>query len=178
MDNQKPQQGNGSNVGNEGSGSSMGKDVSKDMGSSEHVSSKSVGFGNLDHGIDKSMDKSTDKSIDKSMDKALDKSADKSLDRSLDTSASQMHKTNDKAAEAAKPMADRLATTAHSSVDKLASALTGAGSRLEDKSKQLGEAYGRFADTGRDYVRTSPATSVLIALAAGYTLSKLFGRRD
>lgn len=161
MDNQKSQQGNGSNVSTEGSGSSMGKDVSKDMGSSEHISSKSVGYGNLDHGIDKSQGNSQEKSLDKS----------------LDASASQMHKTIDKAAEAAKPMADRLATTAHTGVDKLASALTGAGSRLEDKSKQLGEAYGRFAETGRDYVRTSPATSVLIALAAGYTLSKLLGRR-
>ena len=157
MDNQKSQQGNGSNVGTEGSGSSMGKDVSKDMGSSDHISSKSAGFGNLDHGIDKSHDKS--------------------LDKQVDTSASQMHKTIDKAAEAAKPMADRLATAAHTGVDKLASALTGTGTRLEDKSKQLGEAYGRFAETGRDYVRTSPATSVLIALAAGYTLSKLLGRR-
>ena len=89
-----------------------------------------------------------------------------------------MHKTIDKAADAAKPLADRLATTAHNSVDKLSSALSGAGSSLEDKSKQLSEAYGRFAHTGRDYVRTSPATSVLIALAAGFTLSKLLGRRN
>lgn len=145
MDNQKPQQGNGSNLANEGSGSSMGKD----MGGNDHISSKSAGFGNLDHGIDKSLDKS----------------------------ASDMHKTIDKAADAAKPMADRLASTAHSGVDKVSSALTDASARLDEKTKQLGQAYGRFADTGREYVRTSPATSVLIALAAGYTLSKLFGRR-
>ncbi len=74
-------------------------------------------------------------------------------------------------------MADRLATSAHAGVDKMSSALTGASARLDEKSKQLGEAYGRFAETGRDYVRTSPATSVLIALAAGFTLSKLLGRR-
>ena len=162
MDNQKPQQGNGNNLGNEGSGSSMGKDLSKDLGGNDHSGSKSVGFGNLDKGIDKSLDKSTDKSIDKT----------------LDASASQMHQTIDKAADAAKPMADRLATSAHAGVDKLSTAFSGAGSSLEEKSKQLSEAYGRFADTGRDYVRTSPATSVLIALAAGFTLSKLLGRRD
>jgi ElaB/YqjD/DUF883 family membrane-anchored ribosome-binding protein len=69
-------------------------------------------------------------------------------------------------------------STAHSSVDKVSSALSGASASLDEKSKQLSEAYGRFADTGREYVRTSPATSVLIALAAGYTLSKLFGRRN
>jgi len=166
MDNQKPQQGNGSNVGNDGSGSSMGKDINKDIGSSDHVSSKTVGFGNLDHGIDKSQ------SLEKSQ------SLDKSLDAKLDKSATEMHKTIDKAAEAAKPMGDRLVSTAHTGVDKMSSVLTDASARLDEKSKQLQDAYGRFADTGRDYVRTSPATSVLIALAAGYTLSKIFGRRN
>jgi ElaB/YqjD/DUF883 family membrane-anchored ribosome-binding protein len=141
MDNQKTQQGNGSNIGNEGSGSSMGKD----LGGTDHTTSKSAGFGNLDRGIDKS--------------------------------ASDLHEGIDKAAESAQPMADRLASSAHAGVDKMSTALTGASARLDEKSKQLGEAYGRFAETGRDYVRTSPATSVLIALAAGFTLSKLLGRR-
>ncbi len=163
MDNQKSQQGNGSNVGNEGTGTSMGKDLSG--GGNDHVSSKNVGYGNLDQGIDKTLEKSTDKS------------AGKSQDASFDKSASDMHKTIDKAAEAAKPMADRLVTSAHSSVDAMSTALTDVGARLEEKSKQLTEAYKQLADTGRGYVRTSPATSVLIALAAGYTLSKLFGRR-
>jgi hypothetical protein len=50
--------------------------------------------------------------------------------------------------------------------------------QLDDKTRQLGEAYRRFADTGRDVVRHSPATSVLVALVAGYGLSKLLsGRR-
>lgn len=169
MDNQKTQQGNGSNVGNEGSGSSMGKNVNKETGGNDHVSSKSVGFGNLDNGIDKSQAQSEAHTQDESQ--------DKSADKSQGTSAADMHKTIDKAAEAAKPMADRLVTTAHSSVDKMSSVLSDASARLEDKSKQLTEAYNHFADTGRDYVRTSPATSVLIALAAGYTLSKLLGRR-
>ena len=183
MDNQKSQQGNGSNIGNEGSGSSMGKDLAKDIGGNDHVSSKTVGFGNLDNGIDKSADKS--QSLDKTQSADKNQSADKtqsadksqSLDKQLDKGTSDLHKTIDKAAEAAKPVTDRLVSTAHSSVDKVSSALSGASASLDEKSKQLSEAYGRFADTGREYVRTSPATSVLIALAAGYTLSKLFGRR-
>jgi ElaB/YqjD/DUF883 family membrane-anchored ribosome-binding protein len=191
MDNQKPQQGNGSNFGSEGSGSSMGKDLSKDLGSNEHITSKTVGFGNLDHGIDKPLDKTADKVQDKPLsaqfDNQLDKSASdmhKTIDKAAqaaqpmaDRLATSAHANVDKAAQAAQPMADRLATTAHASVDKVSSALTGASARLDEKSKQLSDAYGRFADTGRDYVRTSPATSVLIALAAGFTLSKLFGRR-
>ena len=156
MDKQHSNDGNARNIGDQGSGSSMGKDLNKDIGGNDHISSKTVGFGNLDNGIDTSQ----------------------SLDNSLDKSASDMHKTIDKAAEAAKPMAERLVSTAHTSVDKMSSVLTDASGRLDEKSKQLQDAYGRFADSGREYVRTSPATSVLIALAAGYTLSKLFGRRN
>ncbi|QYF91794.1 hypothetical protein KY495_13415 [Massilia sp. PAMC28688] len=91
--------------------------------------------------------------------------------------AADAHKSIDKALDAAQPMADRLASTAHSSVDKVSSALTDGRARMEDKTKQLTEAYEHFAATGREYVRSSPATSVLVALAAGYTLSKLLGRR-
>ena len=182
MDNQKSQQGNGSNVGTEGSGSSMGKDMNKEIGGTEHVTSKTVGFGNLDHGIDKAAEKSQDKTAEKSQDKQpeqkMDKQAEQKIDKQLDKSATDIHNTIDKVVQGAQPMADRLASSAHASVDKVSSALTGAGATFEDKSKQLGEAYGRFAETGRGYVRTSPATSVLIALAAGYTLSKLFGRRN
>lgn len=91
--------------------------------------------------------------------------------------AADAHKSIDKALDAAQPMADRLATTAHASVDKVSSALSDGRARMEDKTKQLTEAYEHFAATGREYVRSSPATSVLVALAAGYTLSKLLGRR-
>ena len=154
MDNQKSNDGNARNIGSEGAGSSMGKDIGKDMsGNLDQVTSKTVGFGNLDNGIDKSMDKSIDKG------------------------AADMHKSIDKAAGAAQPMAERLASSAHASVDKVVGALSGVGGSMDEKSKQLIDAYGKFAETGREYVRTSPATSVLVALGAGYILSKLLGRR-
>ncbi|MES2325482.1 MAG: hypothetical protein V4633_24800 [Pseudomonadota bacterium] len=89
----------------------------------------------------------------------------------------ELHKTIDKAADAAAPVAERLASSAHAGVDKVSGALTTAGSRMEEKSKQLADAYRHFADTGRDYVRSSPATSVLVAVGAGYLLSKLLSRR-
>ena len=135
MDNQKPTDGSARNVGSEGSGSSMGKDLSRDTGS---------GMGR---------------------------------DAGLNKSAADMHNTIDKAAEAAQPMADRLATSAHAGVDKVSGALTDVSARLDEKTKQLGVAYKNFAETGRGYVRTSPATSVLVALGAGFVLSKLLGRR-
>lgn len=150
MDNQKSNDGSARNVGSEGSGSSMGKDFTKDNS------------GNLSKDIGGNK---------------ASASMGQSLDKNLDKGASDMHKSIDKAADAAPAMADRLASSAHAGVDKVSGALTGAGARMEEKSKQLSEAYRHFADTGRDYVRTSPATSILVALAAGYTLSKLLGRR-
>lgn len=96
----------------------------------------------------------------------------------LSKSASELHKTIDKAAEAAQPVVDRLASSAHAGVDKVSGALSGVSGRVDEKTRQLGDAYKHFAETGRDYVRTSPATSVLVALGIGYTLSKLLGRRN
>ena len=130
MDNQKTNEGSGRNVGTEGSGSSMGKDVNKDAG----------GAG---------MAKAT----------------------------GDLHQTIDKAADAAQPMAERFASTAHAGVDKVSGALSTASSRMDEKSKQLADAYKHFADTGRDYVRSSPATSILVALGAGFVLSKLLSSR-
>ena len=127
MDNQKSNDGNARNIGSEGSGSSMGKDLGQGMGGS--------------------------------------------------SPAAEMHKTIDKAAEAAQPVADRLASSAHAGVDKVSGALTEVSARMDEKTKQLGEAYKNFAETGRGYVRSSPATSVLVALGAGFVLSKLLGRR-
>lgn len=143
MDNQKTNDGNARNVGSEGSGSSMGKD----LGTARNGENK----GSSDMGKN-----------------AADAAA---------KSASEMHKTIDKAADAAQPVVDRLASSAHASVDKVSGALSGASQRMDDKTRQLTDAYKHFTETGREYVRSSPATSVLVALGIGYTLSKLLGRR-
>ncbi|RSZ56022.1 hypothetical protein HF313_28180 [Massilia atriviolacea] len=95
----------------------------------------------------------------------------------LSKSATDLHKTIDKAAEAAQPVVERLASSAHAGVDKVSGALSGVTGRVDEKTRQLTDAYKNFAETGRDYVRTSPATSVLVALGIGFTLSKLLGRR-
>ncbi|MFL6659242.1 MAG: YqjD family protein [Massilia sp.] len=139
MDNQKSNDGNARNVGSEGSGSSMGRDLNTS-------SSRDTGIS-------------------------------KNLGASIDQGTADLHKTIDKAAGAAQPTADRLASSAHAGVDKVSGALSEVSSQVGQKSKQLGEAYNKFAETGRGYVRSSPATSVLVALGAGYMLSKLLNRR-
>ena len=46
-----------------------------------------------------------------------------------------------------------------------------------ERGKELSAAAQRASETGRTYVRERPATSLLVALAAGYGLSKLLGAR-
>jgi len=94
----------------------------------------------------------------------------------------EMHKTIDKAAEAAQPVVDRVVSSAHAGVDKLSGLLSGASESFSNRSAQMNDTYQQLADSGREYVRTKPGTAVAIALGAGYILAKLLGsssrRRD
>ena len=62
-------------------------------------------------------------------------------------------------------------------VDKLSSALSGVGGSMDERTRQLADAARTFTDTGREYVRNSPGTSVLAALGVGYLLAKFLGNR-
>ena len=152
MDNQKPNEGSARDLGREGAGSSMGKDLpgSRSGMPGNTGATGSGGMTGMASGVADNLSKST----------------------------ADMHRTIDKAADAAQPVVDRLATSAHAGVDKVSGALTDASQRMDEKSRQLTEAYRHFADTGRDYVRSSPATSVLVALGAGYVLARLLARRQ
>ena len=204
MDKQNSNDGNARNIGNPGSGSSMGKDLSKDL---DHVGSKGAGLGDLDKAMEKfdktaapatspsssslqdkassiqsgSQDNSSTQSSSMDKSSAQDKSgstfSSANIDQTLDKTSTTAHSTIDKALGAAAPLAERMATSAHAGVDKVSNALSGVSGNMDEKTRQLKDAYGKFADTGREYVRTSPATSVAVALAAGYVLAKLFGGR-
>jgi ElaB/YqjD/DUF883 family membrane-anchored ribosome-binding protein len=91
---------------------------------------------------------------------------------------SDLHSTIDKVNEKVPAAAERLAAQAHAGVDKVAEGLENMSSQFDEKREKIGVAYKRFAESGRNYVRSSPATSVLVALAAGYAVSKLFGSRN
>jgi len=152
MDNQKSNNGNMGNLNREGAGASMGKDLSKDASNAGAAISNAAS-----------------NAVDKAKDLARDAS------NTVQASAGDLHNKIDKAADAAQPIVDRLATSAHAGVDKLSGALAGATQGMDAKSRQLADAARNFADTGRGYVRSSPATSVLVALGAGYLLSKILG---
>ena len=162
MDNQKTNEGSGRDIGRDGAGSSMGKD----LGRTGSGSTGSAGSG------------STGSTGSTGSSGTSGGSGMAGMAHDAAKSATDLHKTIDKATTAEHGMVDRVASTAHQGVDKVSGALSDAGARMEEKSRQLTEAYRHFADTGRDYVRSSPATSILVALATGYTLAKLLGRRN
>ncbi|WP_426110333.1 hypothetical protein [Massilia sp. PWRC2] len=165
MDQQKSNNGNQGNAGREGAGSSMGKDLSNAA----------------DSAIDKARD--TGKDLGRDISSAAGYAADKAKELARDasgavqTGATDIHNKIDQAVDAAKPIVERMASSAHAGVDKLSGAIAGATDGLDAKGRQLTQAARAFADSGRGYVRTSPATSVLVALGAGYLLSKLLGSR-
>jgi ElaB/YqjD/DUF883 family membrane-anchored ribosome-binding protein len=111
---------------------------------------------------------------------ATDKAFDNIATIGKDTRA-DLHNAIDRAADKAQPTADRLASSAHASVDKVGDTYDTVTGAVVQRKAQVVDAYHRVADSshraadsGRAFVRDRPATSLLIAVAAGFTLSKLF----
>ena len=95
------------------------------------------------------------------------------LVNNLDQATASAHKAITKASDAARPAVDRIASGAHQAVDKLASAAGTLGS----KGEQLKEMQARLIEDARGYVRENPVTSLGIAAAIGYFLSRLLSSR-
>ena len=114
---------------------------------------------------------------------AIDKAAN-DINNTAQDVRKDAHAAVDKVADKAQPVIDKVASSVHSGVDQVgekinaASASIGSASeKLMERSKEWGAACQRAGETGRTYVRERPATSLLVALAAGYGLSKLLGAR-
>lgn len=89
----------------------------------------------------------------------------------------ELHRAIDTAAQKAQPVAERLASGAHVGVDRVGDTVSQVSDTLGERGKQLGAGYKKLAETGRSYVQTSPAVSLLVAVAAGFGLSKLLSLR-
>jgi ElaB/YqjD/DUF883 family membrane-anchored ribosome-binding protein len=180
MDNQKTNDGNARDLTREGAGSSMGKDLGTSRAGGDAASTINKGASDLHKGIDRMADAAAP-AIDRAASGAhvgIDRMAN-AAQPAVERFASNAHAGVEKVANVAQPAMESIVSNAHSGVDKVSGALTDASRRVEEKSRELSEAYHHFADTSRDYVRKSPATSVLVALAAGFALARIFGgRRD
>lgn len=82
-----------------------------------------------------------------------------------------------KASEVTHPAVDRISSGAHYTVDKAAGTATRAAAMFSEKREKLRYAQARTMEQTRSYVRANPITSVGIAVAAGYFLSRLLRSR-
>ena len=72
---------------------------------------------------------------------------------------------------------DKASHSAHEAFDKIASATSQAAEALGEKGEQLKKAEQQLMKNCRGYISDNPITSVGIAVAAGFLLSRLLSRR-
>ncbi len=72
---------------------------------------------------------------------------------------------------------DKASKSAHEAVDKVASATNQAAETLSEKGEQLKNAEQQLVENCRGYIRDNPITSLGIAVAAGFVLSRLLSGR-
>lgn len=95
------------------------------------------------------------------------------LSDSYDSAARASRGGNGQAPTSGSATVDRIATGAHQAVDRLASAATSAANHLNVSGEELMAAKERWAQTCSTYVKDHPLTSLGIAVAAGFVLSRL-----
>lgn len=72
---------------------------------------------------------------------------------------------------------DSAASSAHDAVDWTADTVNNAKDSLSETGQDMKETQEKWLAAAREYVQENPATSVGIALASGYLLSRIFGSR-
>ena len=90
-------------------------------------------------------------------------------------SPDKVHAGIDKAAQAAQPVVDTLASKAHAGVDKVTGLLGSAQDKFGDRSTQLSEKCSDLSAQGKEYVKNNPASALLAAVGVGFILAKLLG---
>lgn len=72
---------------------------------------------------------------------------------------------------------DKVSNYAHEAVDKMASVSNQAADAIDEKTGQLKNAEQRLMKNCQVYIRDNPVTSLGIAVAAGFVLSRLLSGR-
>lgn len=72
---------------------------------------------------------------------------------------------------------DKASNSVHEVVDKIAGASNQAVEALGEKTEQLKNAEQQMMNDCRSYIQNNPATSMGIAVAAGFLLSRLLSGR-
>ena len=72
---------------------------------------------------------------------------------------------------------DRMSQTAHDTIDRAAQAAGSAYERFAEKGEEWMAMQEDWVETAREYVREKPLQALGMAVAAGYLLHMIFGRR-
>ena len=72
---------------------------------------------------------------------------------------------------------DKASKSAHEAFDKITNATSQAAEALGEKGEQLKNVEQQLMKNCRSYISDNPITSVSIAAAAGFLLSRLLSRR-
>jgi ElaB/YqjD/DUF883 family membrane-anchored ribosome-binding protein len=99
------------------------------------------------------------------------------LERGADKATVAAHDAIDSAADATRPAIDHMVANAHETVDRAGVAATHAAGALGVKGDQLNASSQRIIERASVYVRENPVTSISMAVAAGYVLSRLLSSR-
>jgi len=99
-----------------------------------------------------------------------------SLERGADKATVAAHGAIDSAVDVTGPALDHLVANAHETVDRVGSAASSAAGAVGVKGDQINDGSKRVIERAGVYVRENPVTSLGIAVAAGYVLSRLLSR--
>lgn len=72
---------------------------------------------------------------------------------------------------------EKASHSAHEVVDKIAGATSQAAEALDERGEQLKNAEQQMMNDCRSYIQNNPVTSMGIAVAAGFLLSRLLSGR-
>jgi len=179
-----PSQQNASSSGNMGSTgpSSSGSSIGSSSSSSSNLSSAAGSSGSLGNsGLGASSSSQSSIPPSPSTPASSDSSnGDQSTVGGIKAAISSMspdkvHAGIDKAAQAAQPVVDNLASRAHAGVDKVTGLLSSAQEKFGGGSAQLSEKCSDLSAQGKDYVKNNPGSALLAAVGVGFILAKLLG---
>jgi ElaB/YqjD/DUF883 family membrane-anchored ribosome-binding protein len=100
------------------------------------------------------------------------------LVRAVDKASAGAHVRVNAVSDAAHPAVDRLTAGAHRSVDGIAAVASQAAEAIGTRGAQMKVAHERVSAQCRAYVRENPWTSLALAMAAGFAVSRLVSSRS
>lgn len=90
-----------------------------------------------------------------------------------DTANAEVHAKIDKVSGVTRSAIDSVAAGAHQGFDKAADATSQAVEAFDTKREELKVAQAKFMESCRSYVQKNPVTSLGIATAIGYVISRM-----